>query len=133
MKKTIGICLFAAFLFVGALFGFVKWNQRGNELAEKEPPAELAIESELIEETAQTEDASQPLTTESMTVQKPFCYILREEHGTVVVYDTDGTTILLETHIDVSHLNEATKEALREGIYIKDEQELYALLESYSS
>lgn len=124
MKKTISICFFAVCLLAGI----------GSILAFREPRPDgvrqVKPSSEMPDMTAETE---QPDAAESMTVQKPFHYILREQDGILVVYEEDGETVLLETNINVVHLDERTRGLLVEGIYVESEEELYDLLESYSS
>lgn len=123
MKKTIGICLFAALLFVMSLF-FGRWKVQ-TEKVPKETPLSVA--------ETETEEKDKPEAAPSMQVQKTYRYVLREENGLLTVYEKDGKTILLETNIRVEHLSEETRRLLSEGIYVQDEKELYDLLESYSS
>lgn len=122
MKKTISICLFAAFVLVVCLFLTVLSGRRSEETL---PDPTLIATEQATEQ--------QPLTAESMRIQKAYRYILYARDGFLVVYEQDGTTVLLETHIPLDELPEETKALLVDGIYVKDESELYDLLESYSS
>lgn len=122
MKKTISICLFAAFALTVGLFLTVHFDRR---------PKEVSPDPMLIATEQATEQ--QPVTAESMQIQKAYRYILYAKDGFLVVYEQDGTTVLLETHIPVDELPEETKALLADGIYVEDESELYDLLESYSS
>lgn len=123
MKKTIGICFFMAVVLVGAV-GMLSLQRSAGEDGQGE-----ASRGEAVGEIQETEQE----VAESMARQEPFCYVIREQDGLLVVYEQDGETILLETHIEVKALDSDTQEALREGIRVLDEQELYDLLESYSS
>lgn len=125
MKKTIGICFFAGLLLVGILGAFLFLRGSG----ETEQQEELQV----AEATEQVMPTERPETAESMNVQKDFRYIIREKNGILVVYEKDGETILLETNIKTEHLDEETRKAFEQGVYIEDERELYDLLESYSS
>lgn len=124
MKKTISICLFTVMLAIctagGILILDIKKStedSRAENRAETEQPAETG-EADFVE---------------SMQVQKPYCYLLIAEDDRLVVYEQDGRTILLETNIRLHGLDEEKRRLLQEGIWISDEQELYDLLESYSS
>lgn len=123
MKKTISICLFAALLLAVCLVAAFYRNGRPEEAL---PDATLVA-------TEQATESAQPVTAESMQVQKAYRYILRAKDDFLVVYEQDGTTILLETHIHIDELSDETKALLTDGIYVESESELYDLLESYSS
>lgn len=123
MKKTISICLFAALpVIVCLLFALLGNRDSGEPLPD---PTLIATE--------QMTESEQPVTAESMQVQKAYRYILRAKDEFLVVYEQDGTTVLLETHIHIDELSDETKALLSDGIYVEDESELYDLLESYSS
>lgn len=129
MKKTIGICLFAA---IALTVVFVLFTQM--ESSEARKPEDMQQHQTAREtEQAQKEPEGQPEITESMTVQEPYEYILKETDGVLVVYEKDGATVLLETNIKVSGLDTDTRFLLKDGVRIRDERELYDLLESYSS
>ena len=124
MKRTIGICLFAAvMLFVGGLCGKTAFDAGRIRTAEE---TETVTEDAAV---AQTER-----TVESMQIQKTCRYLLRmDDDGILKVYEADGTTLLFETNIRAERLSAQTREQLSDGIPVGDERELYDLLESYSS
>ena len=121
MKRTIGICLFAAvMLFAGGLCGKNAFDAERIRTAE---------ETEAVTEVTQTER-----TAESMQIQKTCRYLLRmDDDGILKVYEADGITLLFETNIRAERLSVQTMEQLSDGIPVDDERELYDLLESYSS
>lgn len=129
MKKTIGICLFAAIALTVVFMLFTQIESSEARKPEDTQKLQTAQETEQRKE----EPGEMPEITESMTVQEPYEYILKETDGVLVVYERDGTTILLETSIKVSNLDPDTQALLQEGVLIRDERELYDLLESYSS
>jgi hypothetical protein len=53
--------------------------------------------------------------------------------GYVVVYNSDLKSVYSYTHIEAKNLPEEDRIALSMGIYVNNLDELYALLESYSS
>ena len=124
MKRTIGICLFAAvMLLVGGLCGNTAFDA-GRIRTAKE--TEAVTEDVAV---AQTER-----TAESMQSQKTCRYLLRmDDDGIVKAYEADGITLLFETNIRAERLSVQTREQLSNGIPVDDERELYDLLESYSS
>ena len=80
------------------------------------------------EETAEPEELAQ-----SMSIQEPYAYLLREKDGFLAVYGQDGTTFLFETNIRMRSLDEEMQAKVEAGIPFADERELYDFLESYSS
>jgi hypothetical protein len=60
-------------------------------------------------------------------------YYVAVKDGKVVIYYSDLKTIYEDTNIEVINLEEKDRNDLMHGIYIKTEEELFSLLESYSS
>lgn len=60
-------------------------------------------------------------------------YYLIAIDGEVVVYYGDKKTIFDYTGIKTSKLNEKERNALKKGVEVKNEDELYGILENYSS
>lgn len=60
-------------------------------------------------------------------------YYVAVNDGKVVIYYSDLSTIYEETNINVLDLEEKDRHELMHGIYIKTEEELFSLLESFSS
>lgn len=63
----------------------------------------------------------------------PFRFFVVVKNGYVVVYNSDLKSVYSYTHIEAKTLPEADRMALSQGIYVNSLDELYALLESYSS
>lgn len=62
-----------------------------------------------------------------------FRYYLIACDGEVVVYYGDMKTVYERTGISTDGLSKAEKRALKNGIEVKDEEELFGILENYSS
>lgn len=62
-----------------------------------------------------------------------FRYYVAVKDSKVIVYYSDLATVYEYTEIDVLTLPEQDRNDLMKGIYIKTEEELFSLLESYSS
>lgn len=62
-----------------------------------------------------------------------FRYYLIAVDGEVVVYYGDKKTVYEYTGIETKKLAKEERQALKKGIEIKDEKELYSVLENYSS
>lgn len=62
-----------------------------------------------------------------------FKYYIISDGSEVVVYYGDMRTVYERTGIPVSKLTKKEKKALKKGIQVKDEEELYGILENYSS
>ncbi len=63
----------------------------------------------------------------------PYRYYVAVRNGYVIVYNSDLKSVFEYTSIEAKNLPEEDRIALSLGIYVNNEEELYALLESYSS
>lgn len=63
----------------------------------------------------------------------PYRFYVVVKNGYVVVYNSDLKSVYDYTHIEAKNLPEEDRIALSQGIYIDNIDELYALLESYTS
>lgn len=63
----------------------------------------------------------------------PYRFYVVVKNGYVVVYNSDLKSIYEYTHIEAKNLPEEDRIALSQGIYVDNIDELYALLESYTS
>lgn len=63
----------------------------------------------------------------------PFRFYVVVKDGFVVVYNSDLKSVYSYTHIEAAALPEEDRISLSQGIYVNTLDELYALLESYSS
>lgn len=63
----------------------------------------------------------------------PYRFYVVVKNGYVVVYNSDLKSVYDYTHIEAKNLPEQDRVALSNGIYIDNIDELYALLESYTS
>lgn len=70
-------------------------------------------------------------TYDKSKVENQFYMCQRGEF--VVVYYSDLRTVYEYTEIRVDHLSEEVRRALAEGFYVRDAQELYSILEGYTS
>lgn len=63
----------------------------------------------------------------------PYRFYIVVKNGYVVVYNSDLKSVYKYTYIEAKELPEEDRVALSLGIYVNSLEELYALLESYSS
>jgi hypothetical protein len=63
----------------------------------------------------------------------PFRFYVAVKNGYVVVYNSDLKSVHTYTNIEAKDLSEEDRIALSQGIYVNSLEELYALLESFSS
>lgn len=63
----------------------------------------------------------------------PYRFYVVVKNGYVVVYNSNLKDVFYYTQIEAKNLPEKDRVALSRGIYVNDLEELYALLESYSS
>lgn len=60
-------------------------------------------------------------------------FFMKAENDEVIVYFSDRTRIFEYTGIVTTHLSEEEKQKLEDGFYVKNREELYGILENYSS
>lgn len=60
-------------------------------------------------------------------------YFLKTQNGTIVVFYGDQKTVFEYTGVSVDGLTQFEQKQLEDGIFVKDINEVYALLENYSS
>ncbi len=63
----------------------------------------------------------------------PYKYYVNISDGMITVYYSDLKSVYEYTHIPAVDLSEEDRLALIEGIYVKDREELYSILEGFSS
>ncbi len=63
----------------------------------------------------------------------PYKYYVNISDGMVTVYYSDMKSVYEYTHIPAVDLSEDDRISLIEGIYVKDREELYSILEGFSS
>ncbi|NLL72237.1 MAG: hypothetical protein GX237_01740 [Clostridiales bacterium] len=63
----------------------------------------------------------------------PYRFYVVVKNGYIVVYNSDLKSVYDYTHIEAKNLPEADRVELSQGIYVDSIDELYALLESYTS
>ena len=63
----------------------------------------------------------------------PYRFYVVVKNGYVVVYNSDLKSVFDYTHIEAKNLPEEDRIALSQGIYIDNIDDLYSLLESYTS
>lgn len=130
--KTWRICLtviavVAAAIFIGVLVSVQRSStpqkeQRGVELVETETP--------------QTENENETVAAEPDTadvVEETYEYVLVDHNNYVAVYQLPERTIYEYTDVIMDVLPEETREEIRKGKYLRNEEELYNFLENYTS
>ena len=121
MKRNIGICIFVLFLIaVGVTVFMNNIDADSNEINTKDN----------IINTQSVDTEAMIKTNAQVEVEG---YYIGISDNSIVVYENDGQTVYLETNIDISYLSENTIERLNKRILCKNLNEVYDLLESYSS
>lgn len=99
-----------------------------NEAHERETNKEIPQQKELI-----SFSKDQIVVRENYLVDEERSFFLKAEEGQVVVYHEDQKTPYEYTGIPVDSLPEEEKKKLEQGFFVKDEEELYSMLENLSS
>lgn len=99
-----------------------------NEAHEGETNKEIPQQKELI-----SFSKDQIVVRENYLVDEERSFFLKAEEGQVVVYHEDQKTPYEYTGIPVDSLPEEEKKKLEQGFFVKDEEELYSMLENLSS
>lgn len=122
LKKMTGICLLFVLTIAAAL-----WIDTSYRDFEK-PQTISADENSEEKSEENIEEMTQSMSTLSYAK-----YFLAEQEGKVVIYHSDKKTLCYETSIRVDHLPQEMKQAVKEGIAVETEEQLYEFLENYSS
>ena len=91
-----------------------------------------SMEDVVMDDSAE-EEYSQVSANDNINATMSGIYYLRYVNDEIVVYEQNMNTIYMNTGIDASHLSLDILEQLQEGIWVNSEDELFSLLESYSS
>lgn len=67
------------------------------------------------------------------TDKSEYAFLLVVEDNEIVVYDAKWENVYERTGIQIQGLMQEEQEKLIQGMYVKDEKELYSILEDYSS
>ena len=127
MKNKLGICIFCV-IVLGVCLTIGSISRSKREI--KDDPTEQIVEQQ-VRETKQEESISPSVeTNKELTYYK---YMIYQDGERLTVYESDSTTIYMQTDIMVAQLPEDVREQLDLGIGIRTEEELYDFLESYSS
>lgn len=136
-RKAIGILLAAAVILAVFIFGY--WylgkdrrtppeEQNGTELVESLPsesePSQTASGQGAQEEA--TDGGEEPLTED-------YRFLLVNNNNYVAVYQLPENEIYEYTDVILDVLPAELQEEIREGKYLRDEEELYNFLENYTS
>lgn len=119
MKKRYSIGFFAAFFLIISLLAI------GYQLS-------YQYRMDKQEAKSAKEENTQFISTKGETTKNEG-YYLKELHGYVAVYLSDGETLYELTEISCSSLPKEVQEAVRIGKYVETTRELYGFLENYSS
>lgn len=99
-----------------------------NEEHEGEIGSDIPQQKELISFSKE-----QIVVRENYLSEDMMTFFLKEEEGQVVVYHEDQKTPYEYTGISVDTLPEEEQQKLKEGFFVKNEEELYSMLENFSS
>ena len=85
--------------------------------------------------TTKTESESNyyPASSSSIDATRSSAFFLQFDGKEIIVFESDKKTIYEKTVIDASHLTEDNLKLLKEGVWAENLEEVYAMLESYSS
>ena len=128
MKKTTGICLFTGMIFLLLILVVYLLSIQQNTGIGKE---NLTASTESISDENDTEQIVR--STEIIAICEPYTYVIKQNNGVLVVYQSDGVTEFFETNIRIRDLDADMVEKIENGIFFSDDRELYDFLESYSS
>ncbi|MCD8196352.1 MAG: hypothetical protein LUE24_04190 [Lachnospiraceae bacterium] len=101
-------------------------QQNGTELVEMFPAQEQAEG----EEEADVTEANAGAEAEQ---ESSFRFLLLENDDAVIVYELPEQKLFEYTDVDFGALPDGLREEIRQGKYLKNEEELYNFLENYTS
>ena len=111
----LGLFLLLSLMGIGVQIGYQRLQDR--QIAHQIIKSPMSEKSLLTKGTAEKEEG----------------FYLQEKNGFVVVYYPDGRQIYEYTNIFIEELPEKLKNEIKTGKYIKSLDELYGILENYTS
>ena len=134
MKKYAYIICFICIITVFSFFYYIQYKNSGINTGSK---FENASDMDSVDLTDNPENTSYKEANEDEDITamnyENLNFIIRSVNDEIIVYYEDGCTIFLNTGIDASKLDSTSKTILESGIIAEDAQELFNLLETYSS
>ena len=133
--KRIGIYFFCV-VALGCVTSSILYrrSEEANEIRlEKMSSEEITSEDGLNYETEEHSGAQEEVVEVSDGDMSDERFLVKEEDGYLVIYDSTAMKRYDETTIQLNNLPERLQEKVTEGLYFTDEEELYAFLENYSS
>lgn len=133
--KRIGIYFFCV-VALGCVTSSILYrrSEEANEIRlEKMSSEEITSEDGLNYETEEHSGAQEEVVEVSDGDMSDERFLVKEEDGYLVIYDSTAMKRYDETTIQLNDLPERLQEKVTEGLYFTDEEELYAFLENYSS
>ena len=127
MKRRLSIC----FLCAVTLGLFMFWGEIVDPVEEsRQLENEKAVENNYIEPE---QSRNVPSSVETNKELKYFKFIIYQDGERLTVYESDNTTVFMETDILVEQLQEDVRKQLGLGLGIRTEEEIYDVLGSDSS
>lgn len=72
-------------------------------------------------------------TSDEKSLREPPAYILTEYNGKIAVFSGKKTSPHFIDEIEIKNLPEKDRQTLKNGIHVNSEEELYSLIEDFSS
>ena len=123
MKRQVSICIFLSIIVIVLALLYIKTTNKIKSEESKQEQETNMSEFEL------PEDPSVTISQQHIG----FYFYAKDDEGRVSVYDIKSQTLYMETGIETFSLPLDIQEQLKEGIYFKNEIELFDFLENYSS
>ena len=136
--KRIGIYFFCVIVIGCATSSILFWeNEKSGEISiERTSEERLKQSSYENKDTYEVSEKFRGLSEETLLKSndnKQGKFFARNEDGYVVIYNCETMSRYDETAILVCNLPESWQKKLEDGLFFKDEEELYEFLENYSS
>ncbi len=129
MRRQISICIFLAFVVIAlALLYIMFMNDNGKNTNPKDSDKFLVEEKHTEDHTEK--ESSVELGANSNSINK---FSARNLNGMVYIFDEITQSIYMETGLFITNFPPDIQENLMQGMYFKNEEQLFSFLESYSS
>lgn len=120
MNRKVSICILVIILiFLSIVIFEMAGNRRGTPLPETQ--------------TQETQEEAEPAVIANTDQVAHYRYIARIVDGRIVIFESDGETVYLETDIKANTLSSHIREQAQLGIGFQNEAGMFDFLESYSS
>lgn len=134
MKKYTYIICFFCLIAVFTLIYYIGYKKTTSDslISDNNNSEYNSVSASEISETESFKTATENEDVSAINYEN-LSFIIKSVDDNIIIYYEDGVTVFLDTGISISDLDGISREMLEIGVKIESAQELFDLLETYSS